>query len=463
VEACEDQNGPAAVATGEGALRLTRNYGTAGSNAAGTLLYNTSLSAFEGIDISFAIRMDDGNVADGMSFFLKDGSNVTNSSGTAGGALGYALTSGTNGVPGALFGIGFDKLGNFSPPASEANRIVLRGPDTSGAQNGGSGYCYLGATTSAFSSTAFQRVRVVMPPYTAGQPTTVSVYLAPSVTPDVLPLAPTLTSMVTISATSFKFGFSAATGSWTNSHDLRGLVIRPAGPAITAVGTSESTGSGTGPTSGGTLLTITGTGIDPAATVTVDGQPCTGVSVTGGGTPDPPTTPPTTTTPTTTTAPVTPVPAPTGDLPALGSAETLVTEDGELVAVELVVENDEALVLRSQDFELRLRRACTTGCTITEDTTGRETIHLDRNGGARVSGFGFLPGSLLHVWIFSEPRYLGALLVAADGTYEGTFPLDDIDVGGHTLQANGYSFDNVPRSANLGIALIAPARRRRTV
>jgi LPXTG-motif cell wall-anchored protein len=131
-----------------------------------------------------------------------------------------------------------------------------------------------------------------------------------------------------------------------------------------------------------------------------------------------------------------------------------VTENGQPVAAELIVENDQALVLRSQDFELRLRGACTTGCSITNDATGRETIHLDRNGGARVSGFGFLPGSLVHVWIFSEPRYLGALLVAPDGTYEGTFPLTDIAVGGHTLQTNGFSFDNVPRSANLGIVVV---------
>ena len=171
----------------------------------------------------------------------------------------------------------------------------------------------------------------------------------------------------------------------------------------------------------------------------------------------PPTTPPSTTAPAstpTTTVPPAPARSANGELPDLGSAETLVTENGQPVAVELFVENDEALVLRSQDFELRLRGACTTGCTITEDTTGRETIHLDRNGGARVSGFGFLPGSLVHVWIFSEPRYLGALPVAADGTYDGTFPLDAIEVGGHTLQANGYSFDNLPRSANLGIVVV---------
>jgi len=176
-------------------------------------------------------------------------------------------------------------------------------------------------------------------------------------------------------------------------------------------------------------------------------QPVPPPSTTTPSTTVPPTTP-------TTTVPVAPVPAPSGDLPELDSTQTLVIENGEPVTVELVVENDEALVLRSQDFELRLRGNCTTGCAITEDTTGRATIHLDRSGAARVSGFGFLPGSLVHVWIFSEPRYLGALLVAADGTYDGSFALDDIEVGGHTLQANGFSFDNAPRSANLGIVVV---------
>lgn len=605
VEACVSQApSVSAVAVGDGAMRLTRRQQIPGQGATGTLLYTAALSAAEGIDISFSIRMDDGQVADGMSFFLKDGTNTTNTSGTAGGALGYGRitdVAGSKGVPGALFGIGFDKYGSFSTPviASDCgsgsrgpltnhpglpgtpdDQIVLRGPDNSAQQDGSSGYCYLAGTNVTISPTDFQRVRVVVPPYTPNTPTTVSVYLAPSTNPTVLPQTSTLTGTVTISATTFKFGFSASSGYWSNDHDLRGLVIRPAGPTITTIATTASTGSGTGPTSGGTELTITGSGIDPSATVTVDGQPCTGVTVSAGGTELTCTTPagslgtkqvvitnpnggpgygtftyvnptptvtavtpssgapaggntvtitgtgfvtgatatlggqpctnvnvvsstsltcvvpagtegavvdatvtnlgpvsgtgnglytyrtpsapvfvpaPTTTIPpsTTTTVPA-PVPAPNGVLPSLPSAETLVTEDGRRVEVELIVENDEALVLRNQDFELRLRGACTTGCTITENSTGRETIHLDRSGGARVSGFGFLPGSLVHVWIFSEPRYLGSLLVAADGTYDGTFPLRDIEVGQHTLQANGFSFDNVARSANLGIVVVDP-------
>ena len=237
----------------------------------------------------------------------------------------------------------------------------------------------------------------------------------------------------------------------------------PAGLTLNA-----STGAITGtPTEGSTAtVTITGTdtiGRTATSTVTFNigssssSSPVLPPPTTTVTTTTPPTTTPTTSVPSTsppTTAPPAPVPAANGDLPTLDSGTALVTENGQPITVELVVENDEALVLRSQDFELRLRGACTTGCAITEDTTGRETIHLDRNGAARVSGFGFLPGSLVHVWIFSEPRYLGALLVAPDGTYEGTFPLTNIEAGGHTLQANGFSFDNVPRSANLGIVVV---------
>ena len=309
VEACVAQAPTVPAATvGEGAMRLTRRQQIPGQGATGTLLYSAALSASEGIDISFSIRMDDGQVADGMSFFLKDGANTTNTSGTAGGALGYGLLTnvgGSRGVPGALFGVGFDKYGSFSTPQIANNcgsgsqgpltnhpglpgtpddQIVLRGPDNSAQQDGSSGYCYLAGQDVTISPTAFQRVRVVVPPYTPGSPTTVSVYLAPSTNPTVLPEIATLTGTVTISATTFKFGFSASSGYWSNNHDLRGLLIRPAGPTITSLVTSASTGSGTGPTSGGTLLTITGTNIAAGATVTVGGQPCTGVTVSGGGT-----------------------------------------------------------------------------------------------------------------------------------------------------------------------------------
>ena len=327
VEACVNQVSPAPepanyastlpAAAGEGSLRLTRRRAINNPNlVAGSLLYARELSASEGLDISFSIRMEDVNVADGMSFFLKDGANTDNAIGAAGGSLGYGMShpiSGAtildppngNGVPGAILGIGFDKWGNFSwnavassdcatrgthtsqgsPPASAKNQLVLRGPDTSVGQDGSSGYCYLGAQAVSYSPSSFQRVRVVVPPYAPGTPTTVEVYLAPANDPTNLPVSPTLTQEVTLTAMSFKFGFSGSTGWYSNNHDLRGLLIEPAGQALwwpAVVSTSAVTGSGTGPTSGGTLLTITGTSFNAGATVTVGGNPCTDVTITGG-------------------------------------------------------------------------------------------------------------------------------------------------------------------------------------
>ena len=62
-----------------------------------------------------------------------------------------------------------------------------------------------------------------------------------------------------------------------------------------------------------------------------------------------------------------------------------------------------------------------------------------------------MPDTLVHVWLFSEPRYLGALLVDANGDYAGSFPLEGVPVGVHTLQVNGFSFDGNNRTANLGV------------
>ena len=51
------------------------------------------------------------------------------------------------------------------------------------------------------------------------------------------------------------------------------------------------------------------------------------------------------------------------------------------------------LVLRSEDFELRLAGECTNGCTIATTADGREVLTLEERGLAKVSGEGFLAGT----------------------------------------------------------------------
>jgi hypothetical protein len=127
-------------------------------------------------------------------------------------------------------------------------------------------------------------------------------------------------------------------------------------------------------------------------------------------------------------------------------------ENGVPVNLSLEVVDGSRLALRGPDFELVLSGDCGDGnCAIFTDASGRETLALDLGGIAQVSGFGFLPGSLVHVWIFSDPAYLGALTVAPDGTFAGPMLLVGIPAGEHTLQVNGISFDGAERTADLGV------------
>lgn len=176
------------------------------------------------------------------------------------------------------------------------------------------------------------------------------------------------------------------------------------------------------------------------------------------------TTPPSTTTPrspTTTapTAPATTIPAPApntfGVLPDLQPGESAVIENQLPVPVEVFLDDTNTLVMRGQDFELTLAGQCDGGCDLTTDSTGRQVLQVQQDGNALVGGFGFLPGTLVHIWMFSEPTYLGALTVANDSTFQGSVYLEGIAPGTHTLQVNGTSFDGNDRSANLGVVVAA--------
>jgi hypothetical protein len=126
--------------------------------------------------------------------------------------------------------------------------------------------------------------------------------------------------------------------------------------------------------------------------------------------------------------------------------------------VEVVVENeDQDLVVRSQDFELRLAGECASACRISSGPEGRQTLEFEVGGNVRVSGAGFVPGSQANVWLFSDPRFLGSVEVNPDGSFVGSLPIGQIEVGEHTIQVNGVSADGRARSVNLGIMIREPS------
>ncbi|MGA1748158.1 MAG: fibronectin type III domain-containing protein, partial [Ilumatobacteraceae bacterium] len=179
-----------------------------------------------------------------------------------------------------------------------------------------------------------------------------------------------------------------------------------------------------------------------------------------------------------------PIYEPDGLPPALGPGDVVVRESAELRAVVTdsagsevfslgegseigaqLLREDRELVLEpvgdvgDAAFEVRLSANC--GVRACEVETGtdasgneRHVLRLNAEGGsAQLSGEGFLPGSTVRLWIFSDPTFVTEVQVADDGTFVGSAPLIALPNGDHTVQVNGVSFDGLYRSATVGVRL----------
>ena len=93
----------------DGYLQLT----DAAGNRAGSILYNKPIPATAGVSLTFEQYQYGGNGADGIGFFLVDGSTSLTDTGGLGGSLGYAQRNGEPGVTGGYLGVGLDAYGNF--------------------------------------------------------------------------------------------------------------------------------------------------------------------------------------------------------------------------------------------------------------------------------------------------------------------------------------------------------------
>lgn len=279
------QNGPVPPGSGApyGYLQLT----DASHDQAGAVLFDTPLPAADGLDITFE-QWQYGSTtpspigpgmqhADGISFFLTDGTAELTAPGAFGGSLGYAQKRPDDnpalpiihGVNKGYLGIGLDVLGNYfgdweqrghgcttrSPsgtafyiPAPGQNMVTVRGPG-----NGDTGYCWLDATTSNKTTTGpwpstlpGQLVGTLqtMPPNVT--PQQAQMLLEPSKRTVHVVVTPGPNPHVTVSIDfqngagmqqvldfdapgpvpdTYKFGFGASTGLFTDVHLIRNVVI----------------------------------------------------------------------------------------------------------------------------------------------------------------------------------------------------------------------------------------------
>ena len=120
-------NESALVTTGNGALRMSSNRLDTKSSA----VFTREISTASGLDISFGFASygglegnntggnNTGRTADGSGFYLKAGSSTDYAPGGAGGAIGYARRVNETGVDKGLFAIGLDAYGNVG----QANHV----------------------------------------------------------------------------------------------------------------------------------------------------------------------------------------------------------------------------------------------------------------------------------------------------------------------------------------------------
>ncbi|KZX20095.1 Ig-like domain-containing protein [Rathayibacter tanaceti] len=249
-------NAPTSGSTTSGFLQLTDN----SANAKGGAIFNRPIPATGGLDVQFDQYQYSSALgllgADGIGFFLTDGSRTLTAAGAPGGSLGYGQSATVDGVTGGYLGIGIDAFGNFSaaPPAATdtpnvglgtgcpatpaapgrtGNQIVARGPG-----QGKSGYCFIRSAAPPLLTSVRTAISLsaTNPPASYGR--TVRVTVSDAALPVVtvywgtsagLP-ASSLTqlmqfTMTTAAPATYKLGFTASTGGSTDTHLVRNVKV----------------------------------------------------------------------------------------------------------------------------------------------------------------------------------------------------------------------------------------------
>lgn len=220
------------------------------------MLNNTPEPSGQGFVINFNMAAYGGSGADGISFFLVDGSHSPTQVGAYGGGLGYAQSSAnsTNGIDGGYLGLGFDEFGNFANDgdghgqgcATPAPGLTPQSVTIRGASAGLNGYCYItssgtlsqGISAGSSRSGATRSVRITISP--SGQiGVKIDFHDGNGYVPVIQPTNFTgLNGQPAFPAT-FKFGFASSTGGSTNYHEIWNLDIAP-DPSTLSVSSTHS-------------------------------------------------------------------------------------------------------------------------------------------------------------------------------------------------------------------------------
>ncbi len=211
-----------------------------------------------------------------------------------------------------------------------------------------------------------------------------------------------------------------------------------------------------GPTAGPNTVSASAVGLGSVTVAATGTNAPTPPAPGPGPAPDPAPTSSATPTPAPAPAPVpppAPVPDPQGNLPELLPDQTLLMINGVPTPVTITPNpTGDGLIITGEGFKMLLTALQDDG---NPAPLGSDLAVVLRPGGfARVTGSGFLPGTLVYVWLFSEPVMLGTVTVSADGSFDGNVPVPgDLAAGSHTIQVNGTSAGNQQRSMSVGLVV----------
>ena len=143
--------------------------------------------------------------------------------------------------------------------------------------------------------------------------------------------------------------------------------------------------------------------------------------------------------------------APAAPAAAPGEAGTVI--DGKVVETEITRANN-AVTVTAGDIS----------ATVSVKKANGEQIPLDANGNIQVSedeeffttGTGFAPGSIVEVWMMSNPIQLGTTSADSKGKVEGVFKVPSgVESGNHRLVFKGRNADDASVVVAIGISYTA--------
>jgi len=207
----------------------------------GFVINQTPISTDKGLQISFDMYQYDGSGADGIAFFLIDGSKNPTQPGAFGGSLGYSNNNtGDPGLVGGYVGVGFDVFGNFSSPdygtdgpGAQPNSITVRGSEATGYRyvTRKSASALLANNTATVRADAKRHVIIsistnnIMTVYVDYQDGRGPIKELSNIDLTTINGADSLPA-------SLKFGFSASTGGSNNIHEIAGMDVSTLSPNV---------------------------------------------------------------------------------------------------------------------------------------------------------------------------------------------------------------------------------------